>query len=87
MVLPPNLDFNVVNFCFDFRSFFVSKESNWVEFLKFGFGVPVFQRVQISFGEIDLVNELLFCDKLVRFFDLSLDIVTLFHQFWICLVK
>jgi len=87
MVLPIDLEFNVMNFFFDFRSFFVSKESDWVEFLEFGFGVLVFQRVQISISEIDLVNELFFSDKLVRFFHLSLDIITLFHNFWFGLVK
>ena len=83
MLLPFNLDFNVVNFSIYFRSLFVDKESNRVEFLKFSFGELVLQRVQIRTGEIDLVKEFCFSVKLVGFSDLSLDIITLIHQIWI----
>ena len=87
MLLPFDFNSSIMNFSIDNLSFFVGKESNWIELLEFGFGEPVFQRVQIRTGEIDLVKELFFSYKLVGFFDLSLDIITLFHQFWFCFVK
>jgi len=82
MLLPFNLNSDVMNFSINFSSFFVGNESNWIEFFEFFLAEFVIQPVQFTISEIDLVKELFFSDKLVGFFDLSLDIIALFHQFW-----
>jgi len=68
MILSSDLNLHIMNFSIDFRSFLVSKESNWIEISEFCFDGLVIQRVQIISRETDLVVEFSFSVKLVGFF-------------------